>query len=177
MQEKDDAVQKVLNRKFQVTKDGNKRQQYLTDKERKRVVAEYVESGNLRATAKKFGITAKAVQYIVDNSPEYAALYRKMREREADELLAYMSTKFSDIKKFIDNYMIELIKPETMERMARTNMVGATVVLGTLLDKVAMVNKFAIEKGDNGDSLLRIELVTKKREEEDSEENDSLEEE
>lgn len=162
---KKDEVSPALKPKIFVEnkKTGEKVQRRLTEKERLKVVATYVETGELRATGRKHGITARAVRYIVDNSPEFAAEYQKRRQAEAEEVFTHMSLHYSDLKQFIDNYFDQLKKPELMERMCKSNMVGATVVLGTLLDKVAMVNKFAVDKGDNGDTTLNVQIVRRSR--------------
>lgn len=174
--EKKVTPEDILGREFNFKdpESGDKWSKRLTDKQRLQVVASYVETGMLKKTARQYGLTPHAVRYIVDGSPEFAAMYQKKREEEANELFAHMSGKYKDVMKFIDNYMDQLVKPEMMERMAKTNMVGATVILGTLLDKMAMVNKFAIDRGDNGDSTLSIEIIRKNK---DNGEDDLLEEE
>ena len=65
----------------------------LTDKQKKEIIADYVESGSYRATAKKFGVSAMTVRSVCTDNPETVQKYAQKREQNTAEILDYMESR------------------------------------------------------------------------------------
>ena len=51
----------------------------LTDKQKKRIIADYVELGSYNATAKAHGVSLNTVKKIVQNNAEIAEMYDRTK--------------------------------------------------------------------------------------------------
>ena len=154
--------------------DGQRRE--LTPKERKKVVATYLEKGTLSATSKITGLSVPGVRKVLDKEPEFLQQYEKKREQEAQELFGAISAKSAKFTKFCDAYFDELTNPEMVKRLARTDMEKLTKIFAINLDKFVLLNKMRLETDGAGDNTLSITITRKaKRDASDKELNEMFE--
>lgn len=120
----------------------------LTDKQKKRIVADYVELGSYNAVAKKHGVSDKTVKAIVTANPEFTKKSEQKKQENTVDILAHMQTKKEAALKVVDRYLDALLDEE---RISRANPAQLTTAMGTVLDKFAQLD----DKTAAGNDLMR----------------------
>lgn len=104
----------------------------LTDKQKKKIVADYVELGSYRATGKRNKVSTDTVKRIVLNDPTFVQKTKQKKEENTLEMLAYMDSKKGKAQEVIDLCLAALSDPDRLER-ATLAQIGT--VLGIVIDK------------------------------------------
>lgn len=124
----------------------------LTDRQKKKIIADYVELGSYNAVAKKYKIADSTVKRIVLSDGEMQKKAEQKKEQNTADILAHMETKKAVVNKVIDRYLEALLDEDKISR-ATTSQI--TTALGTLLDKWAPRDKAASAAADGDDPLTR----------------------
>lgn len=137
----------------------------LTPKEKMKVVACYVTNMSLKATAERFGLTPRAVKYIVDHEPKFAEMYQKQREKEAKELFGFLSIKGKKFAKFCDVYFDLLADEDTIRELWKKDPEKVTKMFAVNVDKFLMLDKVRMSYGlnDEGDQTITVNVVRKEK--------------
>lgn len=119
----------------------------LTDKQKKQIIADYVELGSYRAVAKKSHVSADTVKRVVLNDEE---IVRKTTHKKAEntaDILAHMETKKTTVNQIIDRYLSALLDEDRIEKATPSQL---TTALGTVIDKFTATarNEQALQKLD-----------------------------
>lgn len=123
--------------------------QRLTDKQKKKIIADYVQCQNYRAVAKQNGVSPNTVRKIVASSPDTEQKCTIKKEQNTQDMLSYMESKKVRVQEIIDVYLGVLTDPEKLEGATLQQI---TTALGTLIDKWTAIDDR--KKGDsvNGDT-------------------------
>lgn len=122
----------------------------LTDRQKKKILADYVQTNNYCATAKLNGVSANTVKKIVQTNADIAEkLIRKKEENTAD-ILTYMESQRDVVCQIIGNGLAVLNNPA---KLAEATPSQITTAIGTLIDKWTMMNK-AVDNGEIGVVLM-----------------------
>lgn len=117
----------------------------LTDRQKKKILADYVQTNNYCATAKINGVSANTVKKIVQTNADIAEkLIRKKEENTAD-VLTYMESQRDVVCQIIGNGLAVLNDPA---KLAEATPSQITTAIGTLIDKWTLLQ----EKTANDDS-------------------------
>ena len=108
----------------------------LTDKQKKKIVADYLETGSYNATAEKNGVCGHTVKRIVVECPEISEKLEQKKEENTSDILAYMESKRGVVCEIIEKGLAALNDPE---KLAEASPAQITTALGTLIDKWASV--------------------------------------
>ena len=65
----------------------------LTDKQKKEIMADYMESGSYNATAKKFGVSDITVKRICQRDSELLKKVEQKKKKNTLDMLAYMDSR------------------------------------------------------------------------------------
>ena len=145
----------------------------LTDEQKKRIIADYVESGSYRATARKNGVSDKTVRDICKNE---AQTTRKAAQKKAEntlDMLEYMDSRKGQAQGIIDTYLEALADPEKLENASLQQIATA---LGIVIDKfISNPSKHQIDKQRIDIDLQRFELEKRRSESGKEESNELLE--
>lgn len=115
----------------------------LTDKQKKKIVADYLELGSYNAAAKLNGVTNHTVKRIVSDNPEiFKKIQQKKQENTAD-ILAYMESKRGLVCEIIGKGLAVL---NDKEKLREATPAQITTALGTLIDKWAAVSGSAADE-------------------------------
>ena len=109
----------------------------LTDKQKKKIIADYVQLGSYNAVAKKYGIAASTVRKIVLADPKSKEKLNIKKEENSADILAYMDSQKKIVCEIIGKSLAVLNDPEKLKD-ATPNQI--TTALGTLIDKWVMVS-------------------------------------
>lgn len=109
----------------------------LTDRQRKRIIADYTECGNYSEVARKHKINPSTVKRTVDASPGAQEKAEQKKAQNTLDMLEYMDGKKKDAQLFVDACMAEMLKPGRLEA-ARLSEI--TTAMGTVIDKFSFVS-------------------------------------
>ena len=103
----------------------------LTDKQKKKIVADYLENESYNATAKKNGVCGQTVRRVVEESQEFSENLKRKKEENTADILAYMESRRQAVCDIIEVGLSVL--PEKIQNARSAAEV--TTALGTLIDK------------------------------------------
>ena len=110
----------------------------LTDKEKKKIVADYVQIGSYNAVAKINGVSPTTVKNIVTSqSVDFVERCTQKKEENTADILSYMESQKQLVCEIIGKGLMALNDPE---KLATSNPSQITTALGTLIDKWVLVN-------------------------------------
>lgn len=104
----------------------------LTDKQKKKIVADYVQLGSYNATAKINGVSRNTVKAIVTGNAEIAAKCQQKKEQNTADILEYMESQRNDVCNFLGMAMKQLKNPEKLEK-AQLQQIATTMAI--VIDK------------------------------------------
>lgn len=106
----------------------------LTDKQKKMLIADYIELGSYNAVARKHGVSVTTVIRVCENDETKQIVIEKKQQNTAD-ILAHMETKRDKVNEIIDVYLEKLLDKEMLAKATPSQI---TTALGTLIDKFTM---------------------------------------
>lgn len=119
----------------------------LTDKQKKKIVADYLELGSYNAAAKKNGVSNHTVKRIVLETPEISKKVQQKKEQNTADILSHMESQKDQVIKVLDEYLAAMRDPE---KIRRAGVVQLATALGIVIDKYTMTakNEQALQKLD-----------------------------
>ncbi|RKJ40195.1 helix-turn-helix domain-containing protein [Acutalibacter sp. 1XD8-33] len=106
--------------------------QRLTDKKKKRIIADYVQLGSYNAVAKMHGVADTTVKRVVLGDPHMREKAEQKKEQNTADILDYMESQRDDVCKVLGICLGELKKPE---RYAKTTPQQIATTMAILIDK------------------------------------------
>lgn len=104
----------------------------LTDKQKKKIIADYVQLGSYNAASKINGVSATTVKNIVLKSADIVEKCEQKKEQNTADILDYMDRQREDVCKVLGICLGELKKPE---RYAKTPPPQIATTMAILIDK------------------------------------------
>ena len=119
----------------------------LTDKQKKKIVADYLELGSYNAVAKKNGVSNHTVKRIVLETPEISKKVQQKKEQNTADILSHMESQRDEVIKVLDEYLAAMRDPA---KIKRAGVVQLATALGIVIDKYTMTtkNEQALQKLD-----------------------------
>ena len=130
----------------------------LTDKQKKKIVADYLELGSYNATAERNGVCGHTVKRLVSECPEISEKLEKKKEENTADILAYMESKRNAVCDIIEVGLAVL--PDKIQTAKSASEV--TTALGTLIDKFTAL--YPGKPKDNADTMTLAEKMAAIRE-------------
>ncbi len=112
----------------------------LTDKQRKRIIADRVDGLSLRKLADKYHVSVSTIRNVIGSDTQIAQMCTQKKEQNTLDMLAYMDSKKEQAQGIIDLYLSALADPEKLERASINNIATA---LGIIIDKFTATDKNA----------------------------------
>ena len=104
----------------------------LTDKQKKKIIADYVQLGSYNAVSKINGASATTVKNIVLKSADFVEKCEQKKDENTADILAYMESQKGLVCEIIGKGLAALNDPE---KLAEATPAQITTALGTLIDK------------------------------------------
>ena len=119
----------------------------ITDKKRKKIVADYLELGSYNATAKKNGVSANTVKSIVRKMQDIAKKCEHKKEENTADILTYMEGQRDAVCQLLDKYLLAM---GDNAKIKRAGVVQLATALGIIIDKYTTTaqNEQALKKLD-----------------------------
>ena len=135
--------------------------QRLTDKQKKKIIADYVQLQNYTKTAKLNDVAESTVRKIMKKNPDCANQCDIKKEQNTQDMLSYMDSKKERVQEIIDVYLGVLTDPE---KLKGATLQQITTALGTLIDKWTVIDDR--KKGDSFHQTVEDDPITKSLKEE-----------
>lgn len=104
----------------------------LTDRQKKKIIADYVQSGSYRAAARLNKVSDRTVKRIVEECGEIEQKIAQKKEENTADIFGYMERQKSGVCEILDVYLTELKNPEKIEA-ASLREIATTMAI--LIDK------------------------------------------
>lgn len=115
----------------------------ITDRKKKKIVADYLELGSYNAVAKLNGVSKDSVRRIVQDCEGFDKKAQQKKEENTADVLAYMESKRGIVCDIIDKGLAALNAPE---KLATASPAQITTAIGTLIDKWSAVSGGAADE-------------------------------
>lgn len=109
----------------------------LTDKQKKKIIADYMENGNYRETARINSVAVDTVRRIIlknKNNQDFVKKSTEKKEENTKDILEYMDSIVKDQKEVI-NLSLQVLKDKLSSPDLFTNIRDVAIVYGTIFDK------------------------------------------
>ena len=123
----------------------------LTDRQKKKILADYVQTNNYCATAKINGVSATTVKTLVRANADIVEKCEQKKEENTADVMEYMNDHKDLVCAFIGKGLEMLNDPE---KLAAANLSQITTAMGTLIDKWAMVQEKAGDNSNDGVTVI-----------------------
>lgn len=104
----------------------------LTDRQKKKIVADYVQLNSYSATAKLNDVSRNTVKAIVTGNAEIAQKCQQKKEENTADILDYMESQKEDVCNFLGLAMEQLRNPDKLEK-AQLQQIATTMAI--VIDK------------------------------------------
>ena len=115
----------------------------LTDKQKKKIVADYLEQQSYSAVARMNGITHQTVKRVVQESSDFNEKLQQKKAENTADILAYMESQRGLVCEIIGKGLAVLNDKEKLQAATPAQI---TTALGTLIDKWAAVSGSAADE-------------------------------
>ena len=130
----------------------------LTDKQKKKIIADYVQLGSYNAVAKLNGVSDKTVKAVVMANPDFTEKSEQKKEENTADILSYMESQKQLVCEIIGKGLMVL---NDEDKLATSSPSQITTALGTLIDKWTMANGSAPNNQTESHNAL-IEAIRKR---------------
>ena len=106
----------------------------LTDKQKKKIIADYMENGNYRETGRINNVSDNTVRNIVNKDQNTSEKSAQKKEENTKDILEYMDNIAEKQKKIID-LSLDVLEQKLSNPDLFTNIRDVAIVYGTIFDK------------------------------------------
>lgn len=128
----------------------------LTDKQKKKIVADYLETGSYRATGRKNGVSDGTVKRVVSDCDDIEQKIARKKEENTADILAYMESQKGLVCEIIGKGLAALNDPE---KLAESTPAQITTALGTLIDKFTALDAARPKQAEADGMTLSAKLA------------------
>ena len=130
----------------------------LTDRQKKKIIADYVDNGNYSETARLNGVNKSTVQRLISNNQEVQQKAQEKKEENTQDMLQYLESKKEDKKR-----VIELCFKALEDKLASPDMFTSirdiAMVYGIIVDKDLKIKEIEATKNNVEDINKNISNI------------------
>ena len=132
----------------------------LTDKQKKKIIADYVETQNYSETARLNNVSDMTVKRLVDDNEEVLKIVEQKKQENTQSTIEYMQTQHESKKRILDK-ILKAIEEKADNIDMFTNIKDLATAYGIILDKE--LKFMEMQRGNaNNEELNKVrELLTK----------------
>lgn len=120
----------------------------LTDRQKKKIVADYVQLQSYAKTAKLNDVAESTARKIVKDNPKCADLCALKKEQNTQDMLSYLGSKREEAQNLLGLYLQAMADKG---KIAEATLPQLSTAFGTIVDKFAMLgDQSSIEVPDDG---------------------------
>lgn len=130
----------------------------LTDRQKKKIIADYVDNGNYSETARINGVNKSTVQRLISNNQEVQQKAQEKKDKNTKDMLQYLESKKEDKKR-----VIELCFKALEDKLASPDMFTSVrdiaMVYGIIVDKDLKIKEIEATKNNVEDINKNISNI------------------
>lgn len=132
----------------------------LTDLEKKKIIADYVDNQNYSETAKMNNVSVDTVRRLVLNDDEIVNNLKQKKEENTQSTIEYMQTQHETKKRILDKILTAIeTKAEDIDMF--TNIKDLATAYGIILDKELKVLELQRSKSKTENELTKLDELLK----------------
>ena len=131
----------------------------LTDKQKKKIVADYVESQNYKQTGIKNKVDTETVRRVVKANKDFAKKSEEKKEKDTKDILEYMDTIKEKQKRIID-LSLQALEDKLQKPDMFTNVKDIATVYGVIFDKALKYKEIQIKSKENEETGKQNGVIT-----------------
>ena len=124
----------------------------LTDRQKKQIIADYVELGSYRAVGRKNAVAPGTVKKVVTSNTQITRKFAQKKKQNTQEMLAFMDSRKDAAQDVIDVYLKALTDPE---KLSDASLAQIATAFGIVVDK------FTKNTASGNDSLHKLDGLLK----------------
>lgn len=129
----------------------------LTDKQKKKIIADYVENQNYRETARINEVSVDTVRRLVLNDDEVVKTLTQKKQENTQSTIEYMQTQHESKKRILDK-ILKAIEEKADNVDMFTNIKDLATAYGIILDKELKVLELN-KKNENNEDLEKVKDI------------------
>ena len=130
----------------------------LTDRQKKKIIADYVDNGNYSETARINGVNKSTVQRLISKNQEVQQKAQEKKDKNTEDMLQYLESKKEDKKR-----VIELCFKALEDKLASPDMFTSirdiAMVYGIIVDKDLKIKEIEATKNNVEDINKNISNI------------------
>lgn len=124
----------------------------LTDKQKKKIVADYLETESYNATAKLNGVADTTVKRVVEDCREFQQIAEQKKKQNTLDMLAFMDSRKKKMQEAIDMHLQALTDEE---KIRSAGLAQIATSFGIIVDKATRNTASGNDSLNKLDSLLK----------------------
>lgn len=128
----------------------------LTDKQKKKIIADYVDNGNYSETARMNKVDEKTVRRIVKSDDDFPEKALEKKQQNTKDILEYMEKTKEKRQKVIDLCLEKM--EERLNKDELMNIKDIATAYGVLVDKSLKVNEMNSTSNNSNANVPTIKL-------------------
>ena len=117
----------------------------LTDKQKKKIIADYIDNNNYSETARMNNTTDTTVRRIIRENKEVLKKVEQKKEENSQDIFEYMKNKDNDKKRIVD-LCFEALDKKLSNLDMFTNVKDIATVYGIIMDKELKFRELELRK-------------------------------
>lgn len=122
----------------------------LTDKQKKKIIADYVDNGNYSETARLNNVTDTTVRTLVKQDSTTLKKLEEKKEENTKDMLEYLKSKNENKKRVID-LCFRALEDKLASPDMFTSIKDIVTVYGIIVDKDLKIKEIETSKGSEND--------------------------
>ena len=124
----------------------------LTDRQKKKIIADYIQLGSYNAAAKLNGVSHQTVKRVVSESPEMDKKLQQKKEENTADIIAYMESQRNDVCAVLEICLAALKNPD---KYAKSTPREIATTMAILIDKYTAFGGDNIADTQSEDALSK----------------------
>lgn len=130
----------------------------LTDSEKQKIVADYVETQNYSETGRMNNVSDKTVKRVIDSVPDVVEKVERKKEENTKDILEYMD-KIYDKQKSIIDLSLSALEEKLKNPDMFTNVKDIATVYGVIFDKALKYKEMKQKNNIGSGEVKKIQIV------------------
>ena len=131
----------------------------LTDKRKKKIVADYIQTQNYRETARINNVDRETVKKLVNEDKDFSQKLAIKKEENTQDILEYMNSIKEKQKRIID-LSLQALEDKLESPDMFTNVKDIATVYGVIFDKALKYKEIQIKSKENEETGKQNGVIT-----------------
>ena len=127
-----------------------------SDKQKKEIVADYIECNNYSEVARKYGVSVDTVRRYVREDEDFVNNLKQKKEENTQSTIEYMQTQHETKKRILDK-ILKAIENKADDLDMFTNIKDLATAYGIILDKELKVLELQRGKSEMENELTKLD--------------------